>query len=316
MSQQDRSPDRTFVAIVNPAAGGGACGKQAPSIIGDLRASGVDIEVRETTQAGDGQTLARAAFREGHRNFIAAGGDGTSFEVLNGIFSPETGNNLPEEPHTETGRIRLGFLPMGTGNSFLRDFSDKGCEYAIESLVENRRRSCDLIKVEHTAGILHFSNIFSIGFVADVGAMRNDRFARLGEFGYVVAVVAQVVGLSQSPMPMRLDDGPPNREPVTFLSINNSRFTGGKMMMAPQANTSDGLLDVVCVGALGRLSLLQTFPKIFKGTHVLHPAVSQNQGKVVAFDLQRELDAMIDGEILRILPKRLEVIPGVFDICA
>ncbi|MGB1277559.1 MAG: hypothetical protein ACPG77_17585, partial [Nannocystaceae bacterium] len=86
--------------------------------------------------------------------------------------------------------------------------------------------------------------------------------------------------------------------------------------MAPQADTADGLLDVVCVGALGRLSLLQTFPKIFRGTHVLHPAVTQEQGRVVTFELTRELDAMIDGEILRILPKRLEVVPGVFDICA
>ncbi len=308
--------DRRFVAIVNPAAGGGACGKQAPQVIGQLRSSGIEVEVRETRRAGDGQKLAREAYREGHRNFIAAGGDGTSFEVINGIFSPDGHGEVPEDPKGPEGRIRLGFLPMGTGNSFLRDFSDKGCDYAIESLLENRRRSCDLIRVDHRDGVLHFSNIFSIGFVADVGAMRNDRFARLGEFGYVVAVVAQVVGLAQNPMPMALDNGPQNRAPITFLSINNSRFTGGKMMMAPDANTADGLLDVVCVGALGRLSLLQTFPKIFKGTHVLHPAVTQAQGKVVTFELGTELDAMIDGEILRILPKRLEVVPGVFDICA
>jgi len=304
------------VAIVNPAAGGGACGKQAPEILSQLRSAGLEIDVRETRKAGDGQELARNAFYEGHRNFIAAGGDGTSFEMINGIFSPEGKGHLPKEPLNPEGRIRLGFLPMGTGNSFLRDFSDKGCEYAIESLVADRRRSCDLVKVTHDTGVLHFSNIFSVGFVADVGAMRNAKFARLGEFGYVVAVVAQVVGLAQNPMPMALDDGATNREPVTFLSINNSRFTGGKMMMAPQANTADGLLDVVCVGALGRLSLLQTFPKIFRGTHVLHPAVTQEQGRVVTFDLTHELDAMIDGEILRILPKRLEVVPGVFDICA
>ena len=104
--------------------------------------------------------------------------------------------------------------------------------------------------------------------------------------------------------------------PVTFISINNSKFTGGKMMMAPGAETGDGKLDVIRVGEMGRGSLLATFPKIFKGTHLQHPAVSAQQAKEVDFQLDGDLDVMIDGEMLRIQPTHLEVVPEAMNVIA
>ncbi len=115
---------------------------------------------------------------------------------------------------------------------------------------------------------------------------------------------------------MRLDKGSEDRAPVTFISINNSKFTGGKMMMAPGADTGDGQLDVVRVGEMGRGSLLATFPKIFKGTHLQHPAVSALQAKEVDFELDGDLDVMIDGEMLRIQPTHLEVVPEAVNVIA
>ena len=105
-----------------------------------------------------------------------------------------------------------------------------------------------------------------------------------------------------------------DREPLTFLSVNNSRYTGGKMMMAPDANTRDGLLDIIRVGRMGRISLLRTFPKIFKGTHVQHPAVSCFQAPAVDFRLGDAVDVMIDGEMMNFNPTRLEVVPGAIDV--
>ncbi len=313
MADQTSSGARRYVAILNPAAGGGRCGKRAPEVLERLRAAGLEIDVRRTAAAGDGERIARAALREGARNFIAIGGDGTSYEIINGLFSPESGDALPDAPEH---RPSLGFLPMGTGNSFLRDFTDEGADYSIEALIAGRRRPCDVIRVHHTRGVLHFINIFSIGFVADVGAMRNNRFSALGEFGYIVAVVAKVVSLAATRFPMRLDKGAEDRAPVTFISINNSKFTGGKMMMAPGADTGDGRLDVIRVGAMGRGSLLATFPKIFKGTHLRHPAVSALQAKEVDFQLDGDLDVMIDGEMLRIQPTHLEVVPEAVNVIA
>lgn len=294
-----------YLAVVNPAAGGGACGRHAPAALDRLRQSGLEVDVVETRGPGQARELARSELAGTRRHFIAVGGDGTSFEIVNGLLDqPQAGE-----------RPTLGFLPLGTGNSFLRDFSDQGSEYAIEALTQGKRRPCDVIRVTHGAGVLHYINIFSIGFVADVCATRNRRFPGLGEFGYTLSTVLRVASLRPYVFPMRTDgrDGE-DREPLTFLSINNSRFTGGKMMMAPDANTRDGLLDIIRVGRMGRVSLLRTFPKIFQGTHIHHPAVACHQAAGVDFELDAEVDVMVDGEMLKLNPKRLEVVPGAIDV--
>ena len=294
-----------YLAVVNPAAGGGACGRHAPAVVDRLRQSGLEVDVIETRGPGQARELARTELAGTRRHFIAVGGDGTSFEIVNGLL---------DQPHAGE-RPTLGFLPLGTGNSFLRDFSDQGAEYAIDALKQGKRRPCDVIRVTHTAGVLHYINIFSIGFVADVCATRNRRFPGLGEFGYSLSTVLRVATLRPYVFPMRTDGrSGEDREPLTFLSINNSRFTGGKMMMAPDANTRDGLLDIIRVGRMGRISLLQTFPKIFKGTHVHHPAVACHQAPGVDFRLDAEVDVMIDGEMLKFNPTRLEVVPGAIDV--
>lgn len=294
-----------FLAVVNPAAGGGACGKRAVATVDRLRQSGLQVDVLETKAAGDARVIARDQAAEGRRHFIAVGGDGTSFEIVNGLLDrPLTGE-----------RPSLGFLPLGTGNSFLRDFTDQGAEYAIGALQQGKLRPCDVIRITHTHGVVHFINIFSIGFVADVCTTRNRRFSALGEFGYNLATVLGVAALHPYEFPMQIHGQPGvDREPCTFLSINNSRFTGGKMIMAPDANTRDGLLDIIRVGKLGRIGLLRTFPKIFKGTHVQHPAVTCFQAPAVDFMLDREIDCMIDGEMLLLNPTRLEVVPGAIDV--
>ncbi|MCA9660842.1 MAG: diacylglycerol kinase family lipid kinase [Myxococcales bacterium] len=301
----------THLAIVNPAAGGGACGKRAPEALDRLRDAGLTIDVRDTRSAGEAERIAREAYREGQRDFIAVGGDGTSFEVVNGLFGGVDleGRAAEDVPH-------LGLLPLGTGNSFLRDFTDAGAEYAIESILQGRTRSCDVIRLTHPGGQVHFINIFSIGFVADVGDLRNRRFSALGEFGYIVGVILKTAGLHTYTFPMAIDGGPQDRGETTFISINNSRFTGGQMEMAPSADTGDGLLDVIRVGALSRISLLRTFPKIFKGTHLSNPAVTTFQAKAVDFEIPAPIPCMIDGEMLDLQPQRLEVLPGALRVRA
>ncbi|MBK9757306.1 MAG: YegS/Rv2252/BmrU family lipid kinase [Nannocystis sp.] len=297
-----------FLAVVNPAAGGGACGRHAVATIDRLRQSGLEVDVFETRAAGDARVRAREELAAGRRDFIAVGGDGTSFEIVNGLLDQPIPGARPS----------LGFLPLGTGNSFLRDFSDQGAEYAIEALIQGKRRPCDVIRVSTTGGstgTLHYINIFSIGFVADVGATRNRHFSGLGEFGYTLGTVLRVAGLHSYVFPMTIAGrSGEDREPLTFLSVNNSRFTGGKMMMAPDANTRDGLLDIIRVGRMGRIALLRTFPKIFKGTHVQHPAVSCFQAPAVDFRLGDAVDVMIDGEMMKFNPTRLEVVPGAIDV--
>jgi diacylglycerol kinase (ATP) len=292
------------LAVVNPAAGGGRCGRQFSAAVDTLRAGGIEIDVVETSAAGQASEIVRSAYREGRRRFIAVGGDGTSYEVVNGLF--------PEAAMAQD-RPSLGFLPMGTGNSFLRDFTQEGAKHSLEAIVEGRTRRCDVIRLDHADGVLHYINLLSIGFVADVNGLRARRFSRWGELGYIAAVVTEVIGLRSRAFPMSVD-GVLDAEPMVFASFNNSRFTGGKMMMAPEAEIDDGRIDLVRVAPLGRWDLLRTFPKIFKGTHVQHPAVQTSRIERVEFDLDEEIDVMVDGEALRVVPRMLTVLGGALDI--
>src|SRR3979490_1107130 len=105
-----------FFAIVNPAAGGGRSAKLAGPALARLREKGLKIDVIASTGRGHAVQLAREAYEQGYRRFLAVGGDGTAHEILNGVFAGRS----------TVQRIALGFLPLGTGNSFLRDFGKNG----------------------------------------------------------------------------------------------------------------------------------------------------------------------------------------------
>ncbi len=295
-----------WLAIVNPAAGGGRCGKEFPVACERLRDGGVAVDIVETTMAGEASAIARAAWAEGRRRFIAVGGDGTGFEIVNGLFPAAEGAQEPP---------RLGFLPMGTGNSFLRDFSEHGAEHSLQALLEDRSRPCDVARLHHRTGVMYWINILSIGFVADVNGLRARRFKAWGEFGYIAAVVTAVASLRSRPFPLRCDGGALDGGAMVFASFNNSKFTGGKMMMAPHADTADGLIDFIRVGPLGRVALLRTFPKIFTGEHLRNPAVHETKHRRIDFDVTDEIDVMIDGEAERVIPVAIDVLPGALRVC-
>ena len=123
----------TFLAVVNPAAGGGRCRKLVGPALHRLRSGGLQLEVVETSAPGQATAIARDGYARGFRKFIAVGGDGTSYEIVNGLFPSA---EVIEPPV-------LGFLPLGTGNSFLRDFTDQGVEGAMQALLGTSSRfSC------------------------------------------------------------------------------------------------------------------------------------------------------------------------------
>ncbi|MGH9738866.1 MAG: diacylglycerol/lipid kinase family protein [Candidatus Acidiferrales bacterium] len=294
-----------FFAILNPAAGGGRCGRLAEGVIDRLRQSGVGVKVIRTSRAGEATELAREAYARGFRKFLAIGGDGTSFEIINGLF-PEA---------LTGGKPILGFLPLGTGNSFLRDFTTRGVEYTVEALRSGARRSCDVIRLRHSDGEIYFLNLLSLGFPAEVGALTNRRFKRWGEFGYILGVLAQLLRLRHSAFAHRLDAAVDwDRRKCLFLTFSNSKFTGGKMMIAPHADSTDGKIEYVRWSPVGRLRLLWLFPRLFSGTHIQHPLASRAAAERVELDLQGPVNAMIDGEILTLQCRSLEILPGALDV--
>jgi len=292
-----------YFTIVNPVAGGGRCGKLAPAALDRLRAAGLSLEVRETRAPGDATILAHEAYAAGFRNFIAVGGDGTGFEIVNGLFPAAASE----------GRAALGFLPLGTGNSFIRDFTERGADYAVEAILARRRRPCDVIRLNHAGGTLFYINTLNIGFPADVATLANRRLKRLGELGYLAGVLISLARLRRRAFPLRAD-GERDVRRCLFLAFSNSKFTGGKMMIAPNASIDSGAIECVHWGPIGRLGLVRNLPALFDGSHIRHPLASRRIATRIEFDLTGPVDIVVDGEVFTLEVESLEVFPGALDV--
>jgi diacylglycerol kinase (ATP) len=294
-----------FIVIVNPAAGGGRSAKLAGAAISRLREKGLRADVIASTGPGHAVELAREAYEQGYRRFIAVGGDGTAHEILNGVLA---GREV-------TRRISLGLLPLGTGNSFLRDFTKEGVGSSMEALLAGRSRPVDIIRLTHSAGETYSFNLISLGFTADVAALTNRAFKPLGHLGYLFGVFLRVVQLRRRAFVLRCDDDPAwDERRCLFLAFNNSKFTGGTMLIAPHADPSDGLIEFVRWGPIGRLGLLRTLPKLYDGTHIEHPLASRRAVRQVEFKTDTPTDVMIDGEVARLQLRSLNILPAAVDV--
>jgi diacylglycerol kinase (ATP) len=294
-----------FIAIVNPAAGGGRSAKLAGAELARLKTKGLRVDVIASTGPGHIAELAGEAYAQGYRRFLAVGGDGTAHEIVNGVFSHQK----------TTQRIELGFLPLGTGNSFLRDFSERGVEDSLDALENGRKRRVDLLRLTHATGTIYSLNLLSVGFTADVGAITNRIFKSFGDLGYLLGVFVKVAQLNRRGFKMRVDaelDWDERR--CLFLTFNNSKYTGGTMLIAPHADPTDGYIEYVRWGPISRLGLLKMLPRLYDGTHINHPLASHRPVKRVEFALDGPVDVMVDGEIVTVDCKTLEILPGVLDV--
>jgi len=297
--------NETFLAIVNPVAGGGRGKKLVGPALHRLRAGGISVEVVETAAPGQAVRLVRDAYNRGYRKFIAVGGDGTSYEIVNGLFPAPEG----AEPPT------LAFLPLGTGNSFLRDFSENGVDFALQALLAGRSRACDVLRLIHKEGAIHYINLLSMGFSADVATLRARSFSGWGELGYQLSIFLCLLRFRRRPFPLVVDGGKnADHRPCLFLTFSNSKFTGGTMMIAPQADVNDGLIEYVRWGPIGRLGLIRNLPTLYDGTHVNHPLAERRPAKRVDFHLDAPVDVMVDGEVLTLHCQTLDVLPSALKV--
>jgi YegS/Rv2252/BmrU family lipid kinase len=295
-----------FLAVLNPVAGHGRCGKLAGPALERIRAAGIQFDVVATSHAGHGTELARRAYEDGVRHFIAVGGDGTAFEIVNGLF-----------PGAQSGeRPTLAFLPLGTGNSFLSDFtSDQNLDFATQALTEGRSRPCDVLRLTHKEGVIFSINLVSMGFAADAAMVANRKFKRLGHLGYLLGVFTCLVRLDRKAFPLRVDqDQELDRRRCLFVAFSNSKFTGRTMMVAPRADTSDGLIEYVHWGPIGRIGLLRNLRTLYDGSHLAHPLASRREARRIEFHLEAPVDVMVDGEVLTLCCETLEVLPSALNV--
>jgi diacylglycerol kinase (ATP) len=314
-----------FFAIVNPAAGGGRSAKLAGPALERLRKGGMEVDEVTTGAPGDAVRLARDAYARGYRRFLAVGGDGTGHEILNGIFAGPTAappvrerRATAQRASAETApadRVAMGFLPLGTGNSFLRDYTREGAKASLQALLERRTRTIDLMRLTHSTGEMYSFNLVSVGFTANVGALTNRHFKPFGHLGYLLGVFVRLAQLQPLTFAVRCDeDREWDTRPCLFLTFNNSAYTGGTMWIAPSADPSDGLIEYVHWGPIGRFAALRMLPTIYDGRHMQHPQASRRAVRHVEFNMPSAVDVMVDGEVLALQCRALDIVPAAVDV--
>lgn len=285
----------TWLGLINPNAGGSRMVSTYQKALENK-----DVVWKTPMSVEEMKTLLTTAFERGQRDFIVMGGDGTVFQTLNVLF-----------PKAFDAKVTLAIFPTGTGNSMLRDFTHDP-QQLIEAFGQRRTKPCDLCILETQENTYYFSNLISFGFVADVGKHRNKYFSRMGTLGYVGSVFSTLPGLSS----VTLANDITKAQNACFVSINNTRYTGGAMMMAPMAKPDDGKLSVVWVHPLSRWDVLTTFPKIFSGDHVHHPKVDTFDLEKIQFQEAIQQPIMIDGDMIEATPLAVRVHQHAFEVIA
>lgn len=286
--------------IFNPESGGGRGRLLAHETTRLLDAEGVSVDPVATEGAGGARRLARRLAAGGAARILVLGGDGTASEAADGILASGR-------------RAALGILPAGTGNDFLLHFGVEDLERAVGRIAAGARRTIDAVRIEHAGGVTHSINVFGVGFVADVCQLANRRLKRLGQKAYTVAAVAHLARLRANPTTV-IHDGGTERAPFHLVAACTTRFTGGRMEIAPGARADDGFMDVVALRNVGRVRLVGLLRKVFDGAHMDDDAVWHVRSRRLRLELKRPSSLMVDGEVYGTTPVTLTTVPGALDV--
>jgi YegS/Rv2252/BmrU family lipid kinase len=293
--------------VVNPAAGHGRSIKCFERLEARLRAEIPGLEVRFSEHAGHAVEIGREAAVAGYDRLICLGGDGTPYEVINGLYAEGRPARLPE----------IGQIPAGTGNSFLRDFDILTPDQALEAILAGRRRKVDLVEFHYQEGaqtVRRYSlNIIGVGLIADILQLTNERLKFMGSAGYSLAVLIRLARGMKNRITIEAD-GRRLEVSDSALVVSNSKYTGGKMKIAPPADPSDGRADLVLFKSVNRREIVSIFGGVFSGKHMAHPKVDTFQAAAISVESDPRLRLMADGELLGTTPLRIKVLPAELTI--
>ena len=299
--------------IVNPASGAGRTGRGWPAAASRLHDAGLDFDFVMTSGPGEAIELSRVAVGEGRPLIVAAGGDGTINEVVNGFF--EAGERVPSDS-------RFGVLPTGTGGDFRRtmDFPQDPTE-AAAIFRSGRTRRIDAGRVTCTAAgggpvVRHFVNIADAGIGGDVvDRVNNGRRLINGELTFTLAALLTLLRWRNKPMTVEID-GVKRELVAQQVVVANCQYFGGGMRVAPRAVPDDGLLDVVIAGDMGAWENLRGLSEIRKGAHLDsgNPKISHSLAKRVEVSSPEFVRVDTDGEQPGLLPAVFEVMPAVLEV--
>jgi diacylglycerol kinase (ATP) len=300
-----------YKIIVNPISGRGAGQKSIPILEQLLSADGFQYDLVVTRQPWHACELALQAAQDGFDAVIAAGGDGTANEVLNGLMQARlNGLNVPA----------IGILSVGRGNDFAYGMQVPATlEEGIKILRDDFRKKIDVGQVE--GGLYpqgrYFGNGVGIGFDAVVGFEALKLAPLSGFFSYIVAALKTIFLYFNAPIVKIELDSETLVQPALMVSIMNGKRMGGGFMMAPESLPDDGAFDICIAGQVSRTGTFALIPRFMKGTQADHPAVHfSRSAKVSITAIEGTLPAHSDGETLCTEGKKLslKIIPQAVEI--
>jgi diacylglycerol kinase (ATP) len=289
--------------VLNPAAGGAT---DAASVEAAVRGAS-DWDLIETTDAGHGRELAAGSLAAGYERVVAAGGDGTIHEVVQGLA-------------LHPGRARLGVIPLGTGNDLARTLAIPDDPHAAVTLVmHGRERSIDLVRVDGGDGPRWCINMAAGGFSGEVDMTVDDRDLkeRWGPLAYVVGAVETAREIKPYEVSVQLDHEPAEIVRALAVLVANGRTCAGGVRVAPLADPEDGLLDIVIIRHGTILELTGLAARVASGTILESPHVLHRRGRRARIESVPPMWFNVDGELLTqeplvftVEPRRIRVVVG------
>ncbi len=284
--------------ILNPYANRWGAKERVAAVRDAFAVSGVQADLVVTSVAGQGKPEAIQAVKHGYDAVVAAGGDGTVNEVVNGLIV--AAGDKPTVP--------LGVLPIGTGND-MADMAGlpRGLETAVSVIVNGKSRQIDAGRVNN-----HFFHNNCAVAMEPMVTVENNKITNLsGNIRYIVALVKALAKLKAWHMKITWDGGG-YEGPSYLLSVCNSPRTGGIFYMAPQARLDDGVFDFVFAPEVPKRTVLVILARLFRKTHITHPNVTYGRTAHLTIHSTPGTPIHADGELLTESETAVtyEILPG------
>ena len=281
--------------VANPFSGNRSTLKLLPKVKKALVKKGIQPDIFVSRSHEQIPQISSRLDIHGYDAIIAMGGDGTNFQMINGLLSKHAPATLPP----------LGILPAGSGNSFAKDLKIKTIDDGIQAIHRNRARPVDMISFSSGKEIFYFVNLMGFGFVTDV-AVTAQNFKYFHDFSYLIGIFHRTASLCFHHMELTID-GKTFSGPNCFVEFCNSKYTGGNMLMAPQALIDDGFMDIIIAKPLTKKRLLSALPKIYTGRHIFMEEIRYIKAKKAQIRTIPNKTLLPDGEILGQTPGTLQV---------
>jgi diacylglycerol kinase (ATP) len=291
---------RQIRLVVNPSAGKGRALELLPQVAGTLRDGGGHLEILLSRDFADARSMTRNAIDDGVDVLAVMGGDGMMHLGVNTSAAQLSGG----------GRTTLGLIPAGTGNDLCRGIGlDPHNSVAAAAVIAaGYSRALDLAQV----GNIYVAAVLATGFDALVNRRANAMPWPKGSGRYVLAVMAELRVFS--PLQYRLTlDGEVRELPAMLVAIGNTSSYGGGMLICPNAEPYDGLLDITIIHPVSRLKLLRLLPEMYSGRFVRDPCVEQLRVREITVE-GPGLVGFGDGEMIGAAPLRVRCMPRALSV--